>query len=437
MTSRLRLTLLAFVLAAGGPALAQNESLIQEVERLHLDDGIGGPDGERAFELYVRALTRYGEPVKYLKPVDLIIRDQQELADSGEVTVSSLSATGRGMAAVIAIDTSRTMKGEPFKRAQAAALEVFELLEAVDRVAIVAFADDARVVASFSASKAGAKVELQDLEVDEQSLNTVLYDGIYESVELIRTGQNLPRRSFVIVFSDGKDGGSRNQLEQVLAYAAGNDQRPPALIFTIGYARFGGEGLRVLRDVAEKTGGEFLQATSTIHLSPFFNGIWRQMMDSYVIRFPGSMDGKDHRIEVCIEDHCDQKIVRPPDMPWPIWPFAAVGVGVLAVGGVAMLIARGRTAGRLVFQGGPLAGEVFTLRGPKLSIGALEDNDVVLPSDTVSRYHAAIHRKGRKVEIEDLDSANGTFVNGLQVRTSPLRPGDKIRIAEIDLVYER
>ena len=106
---------------------------------------------------------------------------------------------------------------------------------------------------------------------------------------------------------------------------------------------------------------------------------------------------------------------------------------------VALILARGRGAGRLVIIAGPRAGEVIPVKGSTISIGALEDNDVVLSSDTVSRFHAAIHRKGRNVEIEDRNSVNGTFVNGIQVRgtTSPLRPGDKIRIADVDMEYQR
>jgi hypothetical protein len=195
----------------------------------------------------------------------------------------------------------------------------------------------------------------------------------------------------------------------------------------------------VLRELSEKTGGDFLQATSTIHLSSFFNEIWRQMMKSYVVRFPSDMDGKDHQVEISVEEVADTRTVRYPDLPTNLWPYVAVAGGVLLVALIALLLARGRSAGQLVITAGPRSGDVFPVKGSKLNIGALEDNDVVLSSETVSRYHARIHRKGRNVEIEDCNSVNGTYVNGIQVRgtTSPLRPGDKIRIADVDLEYQR
>ncbi|TDJ15308.1 MAG: FHA domain-containing protein [Deltaproteobacteria bacterium] len=79
----------------------------------------------------------------------------------------------------------------------------------------------------------------------------------------------------------------------------------------------------------------------------------------------------------------------------------------------------------------------YVPRKQRTRIGALPDNDIVILSDAVSKYHVNIYRKGRQLEIEDLNSLNGTFVNGTRVRTSPLQPGDRIRIADVDLVYQR
>ena len=91
-----------------------------------------------------------------------------------------------------------------------------------------------------------------------------------------------------------------------------------------------------------------------------------------------------------------------------------------------------------MFQSGPRAGEVVQISKGRLRIGAVEENnDVVLQSDTVSRYHAVIYRRRGKVEIEDLGSTNGTFVNGAPVHTSPLQPKDRVRLADVELVYER
>lgn len=434
---------LAIAIAVSGvaPALAQDSPgfEIRKVERLYLDDIEAGRDDKWNVELYLRALTRYGDPVEDLRDVDLAIRDADEAIDPGDVTLEKLADTGRGVTCVVAIDTSRTMRGEPFDRAKDAALELMDKhLESRDRVAVVAFSDDARVVTGFDASRAEARVELERLQVDEQSLRTVLYDAVHTGIDLIRKRNDLPLRSFLIVFSDGKDGGSQHSLEQIIEKAKGNEVRPPALVFTIGYARFGGEGLASLKKLSDDTKADFLQATSTIHLSSFFGDIWRQMKRSYVVRYPGDLDGELHTVEVSVDGQTSRFTKRYPKGPFRPGLYLAVAGLVSALGAGVWLAARGRPAGRLVFQTGPRAGEVVALRKGRIRIGAVEENnDVVIPSDTVSRYHAVIYRKRGKVEIEDVGSANGTFVNGMAIRTSPLQPRDKVRLADVELVYER
>ena len=451
MSERWWIALIVLALSASSafPARSEDAFEIRKVERLHLDDVFPGPEGERVVELYLRALTRYGEPVLNLRPVDIVIREDEDRIDPEDLApigaaetplkeLQTLGATGRGMTAVVAIDTSRTMKGEPFRRARDAALEFLRRLESRDKVAIVAFSDEVRVVSPFSDSRAGRMVALEGLEVDSESLSTALYDGVSKAVELIRLGEELPRRAFVIVFSDGKDSGSNRSLEQVVASSQGTELRSPTLIFTLGYARFGGEGLEILRRLSKETGGDFLRAESTIHLSTFFNEIYQQMQRSYVVRFPADMDGEAHTIEVSTEGQSDSRSAKYPDYPMPIWRYLIVIVPLATlVALLAILLTRGRSAGRLVFVGGPRAGEVVPLKRAKTRIGALPDNDVVIPIATMSRYHAAIHVKGRRAEIEDLNSRNGTFLNGTAVRSAALQSGDKIRLADIELVYER
>jgi hypothetical protein len=212
VSGRWRIALVVFALTASSAPAARSEDTFdtRKVERLHLDDVYPGPDGERVVELYLRALTRYGEPVLQLRPRDVVIREDEDRIDPEDLEpigaaerplkkLQTLATTGRGMTAVVAIDTSRTMKGEPFRRARDAALELLTRLESHDKVAIVAFSDEVRVVSPFSDSVAGRRVALEGLEVDRESLTTVLHDGVAKAVELIRLGEELPRRAFVIV----------------------------------------------------------------------------------------------------------------------------------------------------------------------------------------------------------------------------------------------
>jgi two-component system cell cycle response regulator len=86
---------------------------------------------------------------------------------------------------------------------------------------------------------------------------------------------------------------------------------------------------------------------------------------------------------------------------------------------------------------GQPVGEVIPLRAPGLSIGRGADNAVFLPESEVSRRHARLNlvqqeEKGVTVQIVDLGSLNGTYVNGRRVEVPnvpvPLRQGDVIRV---------
>jgi len=65
-----------------------------------------------------------------------------------------------------------------------------------------------------------------------------------------------------------------------------------------------------------------------------------------------------------------------------------------------------------------------------LRIGRSDDNDVVVADGRVSRRHARIVAGGDGFAIEDLQSSNGTFVDGAQVRYAPLHPGASIVLGE-------
>lgn len=71
------------------------------------------------------------------------------------------------------------------------------------------------------------------------------------------------------------------------------------------------------------------------------------------------------------------------------------------------------------------------------TIGRVDGNDVVLPSNSVSRTHARIFVSNNKCYVDDLGSANGVHVNGtkIQARTE-IKNGYKIRIGEYTLYLE-
>ncbi len=89
--------------------------------------------------------------------------------------------------------------------------------------------------------------------------------------------------------------------------------------------------------------------------------------------------------------------------------------------------AKGSERARLVSIGGSTPRE-YPLDSAEISIGSAPDNDLAIAETTVSRHHARLYRRLGKFRITDLESTNGTFLNGRRLRGSaPIRPGDEVR----------
>jgi DNA-binding response OmpR family regulator len=83
----------------------------------------------------------------------------------------------------------------------------------------------------------------------------------------------------------------------------------------------------------------------------------------------------------------------------------------------------------LVAQSGPLNGERFAIKA-SLVIGREDTCDIVVPSRQVSRVHARLTQTAIGIELEDLDSKNGTHCNGKLIdKAVLLQDGDVIQIA--------
>ncbi len=74
-------------------------------------------------------------------------------------------------------------------------------------------------------------------------------------------------------------------------------------------------------------------------------------------------------------------------------------------------------------------------KGRQYLIGRSRDVDIILPDERVSRRHAALKWSGTGFALVDLQSTNGTYVNGGKAGTIRLLDGDKIRIGPHDLQY--
>lgn len=110
----------------------------------------------------------------------------------------------------------------------------------------------------------------------------------------------------------------------------------------------------------------------------------------------------------------------------------------------------GLTTGQFLLAGevkegetrGPV-GSIVTAEGTRLNIGAepltigrLPECDIVVSDPAVSRRHAEIRRRDGQFVVVDLDSTNGTRVNGTGVKDRVLADGDEIRVGTVSVRFE-
>ncbi|MHB0875008.1 MAG: FHA domain-containing protein [Anaerolineae bacterium] len=84
---------------------------------------------------------------------------------------------------------------------------------------------------------------------------------------------------------------------------------------------------------------------------------------------------------------------------------------------------------KIEFTQGVLAGAEFPLRGPSVVVGRGVEVDLQILDERISRRHAELTVADGVATITDLDSHNGTYVNGVRIRhTQVLQPGDEVVI---------
>lgn len=76
---------------------------------------------------------------------------------------------------------------------------------------------------------------------------------------------------------------------------------------------------------------------------------------------------------------------------------------------------------------GSTFGKNFALAGT-MTVGRQADCDICIPSDEVSRHHAKLQVLPDGIAVEDIGSANGTFINDKRIHTGMLKPGEELRL---------
>jgi len=160
--------------------------------------------------------------------------------------------------------------------------------------------------------------------------------------------------------------------------------------------------------LASQSLAEILLALKIAFLVVLYLFIWR------IVRAPA----REARRVV----HQDSMILSPAQA-------ASVGLGQAAARSATLVVQRSPSLE---------VGDTFSVDSAPLTIGRGGQNDIVLDGDEfASARHARIESRRDGVWVSDLDSTNGTFVNGAKVQGSVrLDNGDILRVGETDLRLE-
>jgi hypothetical protein len=92
---------------------------------------------------------------------------------------------------------------------------------------------------------------------------------------------------------------------------------------------------------------------------------------------------------------------------------------------------------RLVILSEGFTGKACELTVNKTTIGRVDDNSFPIPEGSVSSHHCEVLLRGADVVIHDLQSTNGTFINGHQVTgEAVLKPGQILRLGQVEIRLE-
>ncbi|MFW5740047.1 MAG: FHA domain-containing protein, partial [Myxococcota bacterium] len=102
--------------------------------------------------------------------------------------------------------------------------------------------------------------------------------------------------------------------------------------------------------------------------------------------------------------------------------------------------ARGRVALvahrlRILVVSGPDSGKSFDIAAPRAIVGHSPTCDIVVRDPEISRKHCAIEVRDGVYRVRDLDSTNGTFLQGIRVADAEVPSGGRLRLGSSELVF--
>jgi len=283
------------------------------------------------------------------------------LVEDGKPTVNatefkSFRETRRGMAIVLAVDVSGTMKGQPLEALKKGVSAFLRGVAPQDKVAVVTFANETRVDADFGSSP-GTLLQAANRLAPRGNI-TELNKSLVKCIEMMALS-SLPRRKHLVVLTDGKDEGAAYVLDDAINAAKAKG----VSVDTIGVTQVDPKYLSVCERLSELTGGTYFHATGLNEIESQMKQLVEALEASPVAVFAPShlqADGDSHRIgvrfkaaDLVLTGEIDTVLPKGPEAKdsslWSkalLHPYLLGGAGLFLVAVIilAVVLRRRRTA---------------------------------------------------------------------------------------------
>ncbi len=473
------LTLFAGCAVWVGPAAAQDKQRGNRFLRLDAVDTTGVPTG-KDLVLFTSFLDKQGKPVPV--PADgawTVYYDGEQAG--GESQVRLRRETEHPVNLVVVLGATATIESA-LPSAREALGELLSNLGTVDNSAAIRYTDVVNAASSLS-PKHDDSVDFV-MKKAETGASPPLYKAIARGLEFFpSTFETYGPNRMMFVITDGADVNDRDdravksQVESLQAVARDLNVRITVLGVDVdGIGKFD-----FVRELGPATGGSFAKANTPAEVKTQTDTFASELRGQYVITV--KPDGLPAQTEVGFkvelghggQVYATDPVMRmTPEVPSNLMLYLAIGGGallglivlILLIRGIVRALARrgddgpvvaevglrtcGQCAnqipeewkvcqycealphhGRLTVIGGEgvdewLTGRVFFIKESQSSIGAADNNNIVLKVAGVSQRHAGIQVQDGRFELADFGSSNGTYINGARISKQFLKTGDEL-----------
>lgn len=385
---------------------------------------------------------------------------------------------------VIAVDSSKSINAEFLEKIKSEAGNFINASAAADSIALLRFNDTVRLLNNFTSNRLELQANVRG--IDRHGKFTRLFDGIYDSIELLDREKG--GRRGVIVFTDGKDEGSSLTSDDIIKFS--QDKGIP-LYFISNNSRTSMH----LGRIAKLTGGKYY-CINQKDVVCTYNDVISRIKSVYEIRYKSMLkrDGKTHNLEVRLRygDLKDRDTadftVEKSFLKFNIPEGAYIILAAFVVAAILVLLvlavhffrrsrpqkksdnngynpvysgyssqvnagdlvrdepyideAPGETPDVLYAQvwlhqkDGREAGKKIPVIKSEITLGTSEENSVVVEDRFASARHARIRRMQGGYYLFDLISDTGTYLNSKKIlRPRLLHDWDEIRLGNTSFIF--